>query len=652
MHYRAEVDGLRALAILPVLFFHADFTFLAGGFLGVDVFFVISGYLITSILLNDLTKERFSIVRFYERRARRILPALLFVLIISSVAAYILLIPEAFKEYGQSVVSVGLFSSNIFFYLNSGYFETSAEQAMLLHTWSLAIEEQFYLFFPPLLYWLYKHKVNLTTAFCTVAIVSLLFSTWYVEYDRSANFYLLPSRCWELLVGALIALHYSRFNSFRVATKELLAWSGCVTLLACYLFFEETLAHPSWLTLLPIAATACLIAFSENTSLAKLLSKGPIVGIGLISYSLYLWHQPIIALFNQKVVSSPSTVQYCLALGLTFLSAYFSWKYIEAPFRAPNRMGTRTIFRFSAATLLGLVLLGSCIHYLQGIPNRFNVSNDYSASVSHSPMREKCHTKGAEYLAPSEACRYFYDDTTWATLGDSHVVELSYALAQYLRGKEQGVRHFSFSQCPPAYGFNIGLHGCSSWLNEAVNEIINDNRIQNVVIAFRYTAIIDRNFVDYYEKLPKEWFYPEQDINLSTEQVNDFYTQGLTKIVSELIEAEKTVFLLYPVPELPIPIGQAVYPLTITGDEPSLDLTNSVSTDFYQTENRNILSKLDELVLQERVYSINPLNVYCNNKHCPAVLNDNALYYDDDHLSLYGASLLIDYLSKIAEPKS
>ena len=206
MKYRSEIDGLRAFAVLPVLLFHAGVDFVSGGYLGVDIFFVISGYLITYILVTDLSNGTFSLVNFYERRARRILPALFFVLFISTICSYLLLSPLQLRDYSQSLVAVVSFLSNVYFYLTSGYFSNAAEELPLLHTWSLAVEEQYYVLFPLLLAALWRSKTVLLFAISAIAIGSFLLALHLAESDSSANFYLLPSRGWELLVGAGAAL--------------------------------------------------------------------------------------------------------------------------------------------------------------------------------------------------------------------------------------------------------------------------------------------------------------------------------------------------------------------------------------------------------------------------------------------------------------
>ena len=295
MEYRKEIDGLRALAVLPVIFFHTGLSTFSGGYVGVDIFFVISGYLITSLILNEQKTGAFSIVDFYERRARRILPALTVVLFATTLAAYTILDPWLLKQFSQSLVSVASFSSNVFFYLKSGYFSAASDQIPLIHTWSLAVEEQYYLFFPILvvLLWPYGQRA-LIWLLILVALFSLALADYLSDKSVDANFYLIFSRAWELFSGSIIAFVPRHNIDTDRWIKDSLSTLGLILLAYSIFFFDESTPFPSIFTLVPVIGTSLIILFSDpHTIVGRFLSKKILVTIGLMSYSLYLWHHPI-----------------------------------------------------------------------------------------------------------------------------------------------------------------------------------------------------------------------------------------------------------------------------------------------------------------------------------------------------------------------
>ncbi|MEX2468298.1 MAG: acyltransferase, partial [Pseudohongiellaceae bacterium] len=332
MHYRREVDGLRAVAVIPVIFFHAGFELFQGGYVGVDVFFVISGYLITALILKEKEEGRFSLLEFYERRVRRIIPALFLVMMCCIPFAVLWMAPEQLKAFSQSVLAMSLFASNILFWRESGYFDTAAEEKPLLHTWSLAVEEQYYLFFPLfiMLFW-FLGRGGLARLTAAVAFISLLLAEYGWRYEPDANFYLLPTRAWELFVGALCA-----FYSFGKAPRnsEPLALLGLAGILLAIFFYSEATPFPSVYALAPVLGAALIILYGgQATVVGRLLSTPLPVAIGLISYSAYLWHQPLFAFARIRSPGDPG-VSLMLALsGASLLLATLSWRYVEIPFR-------------------------------------------------------------------------------------------------------------------------------------------------------------------------------------------------------------------------------------------------------------------------------------------------------------------------------
>lgn len=361
MKYRREIDGLRALAVIPVILFHAGFEMFSGGFVGVDVFFVISGYLITSIILAELEQEKFSILNFYERRARRILPALFLVMFVCIPFAWFLFSPAELKSFSKSLIAVPLFVSNFFFWRDGGYFETAAELKPLLHTWSLAVEEQYYVLFPLflMLFWkLGKRCILITLGLLFVA--SLAAAQWAAYAKPDAAFYLLPARGWELLIGAFAAFYLSRANrkDFGKGLSELGGWLGLSLILYAVFSYSKATPFPGLYALVPTLGTVLIILFAtQHTTVGNFVGNKAFVGVGLISYSAYLWHQPVLAYARSWLIDINFLVTSLLIVLITFLSI-LSWKYVETPFRSKNKFGRNYVFTVSFVCALLFISVG------------------------------------------------------------------------------------------------------------------------------------------------------------------------------------------------------------------------------------------------------------------------------------------------------
>jgi peptidoglycan/LPS O-acetylase OafA/YrhL len=493
MKYRSEIDGLRAVAVLPVIFFHAGFSVFQGGFIGVDVFFVISGYLITSILLSDMEAGRFSLASFYERRFRRILPALFFVMLATLPLALMWLMPSELKAYAQSWVAVALFSSNILFWLTSGYFETAAELKPLLHTWSLGVEEQFYVFFPLLLMLLWRRGRRwLLPALLLVAMGSLAASQWGAHEYPSAAFYLLPFRAWELLAGGFVAFYYKRHDRL-AQNPQLNQWGSLagVLLLAVAVFtFHRHMPFPGFSALVPVLGTVLVIMFATpQTWAGKLLCNKLMVQIGLISYSAYLWHNPLFAFARVRAefhLESP-----LLMLALAFLSlvlAYFTWKYVEAPFRSKERFNRRQIFSMSLLGSAGIMALGLAGHfYFQAKEPKV----DYR--WSEFARQHECLIQDDHADTQAQSC-YVQGQNMVLLWGDSHAASLYQGLQGFADDYEISLSQLNQSACPPLLGLkqaDFERKNCT-----AINQRIIDD-----IGRYRYNTVILHSMW-FFERVP------------------------------------------------------------------------------------------------------------------------------------------------------
>ena len=367
MKYRPEVDGLRAVAVIPVMLFHAGFEAFSGGFVGVDIFFVISGYLITSIIVEEMRRGEFTIAKFYERRARRILPALFAVCIVCIPFAWSWMSPPEFKDFSQSLVAVVVFASNVLFWLETGYFERAVELKPLLHTWSLAVEEQFYLLYPLLLLLVHRFWSRATVGVIAVtAVTSFGIAIYAAGTHPSANFYLIPTRAWELGVGALVALA-AKDSRVRGALAD--AGTACGMALICIAVFgfTENTPSPSQYTVVPVVGTALMLLFVGHDRFFGVVLRSQVaVFIGLISYSLYLWHLPILAFVRLRFDDQMSVPTAFACLSLTAALSVLTWRYIEVPFRDRKRVSMKSVSAIAGAVALLLVNLGFAGHVSQG----------------------------------------------------------------------------------------------------------------------------------------------------------------------------------------------------------------------------------------------------------------------------------------------
>lgn len=471
--YRPEIDGLRALAVVPVVLFHADFRVFSGGYVGVDVFFVISGYLITSIILQELTQGRFTILGFYERRARRILPALFLVMLACIPLAWLWMTPHHLKGFSQSLVAATMFAPNVYFLLKSGYFEADAAEIPMLHTWSLGVEEQYYILFPlfMLLFWQIGRR-KLVALIAGIAFMSLSLSEWASHGNPQGNFFLPMTRAWELALGALVAIdQVAGSQSVRWPPKvnSALALLGLAAILLSVFLYDQTTRIPGLHALLPTLGAALVIAFGRGNSLvARLLSMKWVVGIGLISYSVYLWHQPLFAFARLHSTHRPSPAWMGLLCMLSIVLGYLSWRFVERPVRDRHRLSQRQVFTIAGLVSLVIVSLGLAGHVMEGFPGRLTIEQQRILAIEDDPTaRHSGFPQPPCFLALNVDGTQFGKCTESPAnavgsiflVGDSHAAHLLPGLRQRLEGK-WSLTTLTASACPPMP--NSGSAACRS----------------------------------------------------------------------------------------------------------------------------------------------------------------------------------------------
>jgi peptidoglycan/LPS O-acetylase OafA/YrhL len=500
MQYRADIDGLRGIAVLAVLLFHCGIPGVTGGYVGVDVFFVISGYVIASTLLRDLKTGQFSIRRFYERRIRRIFPALLFIFAICWVLAWILLLPSDFLDFSRSLIAAAGSVSNIYFWKFSGYFENGAELRPLLHTWSLSVEEQFYLLAPAAMWVCYRFLgKRFVLLFLPVALASLLLSIFATNTAPTANFFILPTRAWELLVGVILAL--GAVPAAGRATREAAAAVGAGLIAFAVFGYTKYTPFPG-LAALPPCLGAALIIFSGaegGTSIInRVLSWRPLVGIGLISYSLYLVHWPLLAFTRYASLSEPTASQIAAILVGSFALAAFSWKFIEQPVRKSNLPLLRPVMLPGGiAAMVVVMAVGTSGVIANGAPGRLP---DLAEQAQTAPDQNSWKTGTCFLLDSSDlskwdlkTCTRTSGGTEKALLwGDSFAAHYTPGLVANSVKIPLQIIQYTAAGCPPVLSYYSYARATCQKFNQNALEIVRKNGVKTVILSSRWVDLQQR----------------------------------------------------------------------------------------------------------------------------------------------------------------
>jgi len=540
LKYRPEIDGLRALAVVPVLLFHAGLPLFSGGYVGVDIFFVISGYLITSIILKEQSLGTFRISNFYMRRARRILPALWLVTILSIPFAWFWMLPADLDSFAGSVVSIPYFVSNVFFWSEIGYFNLDAELKPLLHTWSLAVEEQYYLLFPAFLIATARsgRKIQLLCLFI-ISLISLLLSEWGWRNAESANFYLAPTRVWEILVGAILAYGSFRPTVFRANLASVI---GLTLIIFAIFSFESRTPTPSLFSLIPVLGTALVIYGAiEGTFIKCFLSWRPCVFTGLISYSLYLFHQPILAFWRIRTQEELSNLDTIYFLILSLLCAAISWKFIEGPFRKTTFFSNRIMLVLIGFFTISFSAFGVYVSHHDGVSDRLPAS--IHKLSQQGSWNERCLfqiTDGNPSKMPIHSCHYNSEkNIAYAIWGDSIAAAIAPSVANQLMADDIGLFQFTHGHCAPIAKVERAYHRWSSncqEFNQIALDFLLSNQVEMVMLAANWNAFI---------KSGK--YYVDSELITDDGQAVKLLATELDSTIKRLNKNGIEVIVLYPV---------------------------------------------------------------------------------------------------------
>lgn len=641
--YRTDIEGLRALAVTTVILYHARLSN-PGGFIGVDVFFVISGYLITKIIVSDIQSAHFTLPAFYQRRIRRIFPALFVMFAISSAFACLLLLPEELVNFGKSLMASAAFVSNVFFRSQIDYFDAASEQKPLLHVWSLAVEEQFYIFWPLILIVLNKKAGEQKKIWICAALfcVSLLYSEYLVRHKPHAAFYLLPARAWELALGALLAMSFGRLRRAPRYAADLASLAGIFLICFAIFAFDTITPFPGLAALVPCAGAALVIGAGESGSTlgGRLLSLPPISFLGRISYSLYLWHWPILVFAQIYLARVLHLDEKAWALSLTVFMAYLSWRFVEEPFRTMRigAFGARQWVSGGLAAGIAAVCVGALFVAYEGFPSRVQSGLREIANAraeAKAFQLSPCLVRGP--VPPlAEACllgqpspEMTYDVILW---GDSHAAQLAPALEALGRRLNFTARQITKAGCAPLPGLRFFpehemRRECPEF-NKAVLETILNHRPGTVILAGWWDAYASGGLL-----------VSESLARPSIAESRHAFVASIRNTVRALTQAGHRVIIIG---QVPTPNGNPINCIerTLMAARYASACTATGGSRAEVDSRVNALLRL-AVENQSGVQIVFPFDWLCDVRECKILTRQgDYIYMDEAHLSAAGANLL------------
>lgn len=619
--YRPDIDGLRAIAVLSVLLHHLNATLLPGGFIGVDIFFVISGYLITSQVYKEICSGSFSIQQFYKRRINRIIPILITVIFATLIVGVVLLSPSDLIKLGKSAIYAMLGLSNLFFWREYGnYFAGNASEAPLLHTWSLGVEEQFYIIWPLLILTLTKLiQKRIASVLAALIVGSLVVSEAGINIAASASYYMLPTRIFELMIGGLLAIFVAH-NQSTSRIYSILSLTMGISIIGVSLFLiDKFSSFPGVNAIWPCLGAALVIWSGTNPQpISWILTNRPMIFIGLISYSLYLWHWPIIAFLSYLNIRISLSIGFFVALS-SFTLAYLSWRFIETPMRRTGALLSflKVFVRRFVMPVIILLLIGLAMVYTGGISTRFDpLVAEFERAVEAKPdvLRSGCHVPTAMYKTPpNNKCRLGMEKTELdgILIGDSFANHFSGMVDLMAKAEDRAFIDYTMDGCPPILGYDTGKASAYAERcrkrNEATYAMIANSSYERVILAGNW---------------PKDRKAGEQLI-MSIETILKTGSKLTVIIANEGIDRATSC-----------PIRQLMYNISEHCEYPR----NGPPTYFDEIESRF-----------PNVHLLDPNRVICRSNFCNPVLDSTLLYRDDAHLNDVGARLIGEYLIKMGE---
>ncbi|MDH5272391.1 MAG: acyltransferase [Gammaproteobacteria bacterium] len=653
-HYRADIDGLRAVAIVPVVLFHAGASFFSGGFVGVDVFFVISGFLITGLIRHEIDTGRFSLVNFYERRVRRLLPALFAMLLVVTVLAAWLLLPADLADYAKSVLATSLFASNFLFWQEAGYFGRAAEEMPLLHTWSLAVEEQFYILFPLFLTFIAgRTRKPYVAATALVTAVSFALCAVAVAVERDAAFYLAPARAWELGLGALLAMGAIPVAHRRLV-RSVVGLLGLGALLCSVTLYTPATVFPGVTALLPCLGTAAIIwaGSGGHNVVGDALSARPVVLTGLVSYSLYLWHWPLLTLGRYYAIRDLTVLETALLLTLAAVAAVASWRYVERPFRGKSGLLERRLLFTAAATLMGVAVVASTAAIVaEGWPARSDpaVRRIIDGGNDRRTRNWECGNTSMAKVRSGDLCRTGSPQAgapTFIVWGDSHARAMADAIGA-AAAHADGVGLLALrSGCAPLRDAEVAgqdaEHDCSAFTEGVLGLTARSPGVTDVVLAGRWALLAEGTRYGHESGEPVI-LTDSHSRERSLANNQQVFARALRGSVTALLAQGKRVWLVASVPEVGWDVPSVLARSHRFGRMPPDAPTRAE----YAARQEHVLAVLEELDALPGVVVLRPDAVLCREVRCAVTRDGLPLYFDSHHLTLRGGSLLEPLFAQI-----
>jgi peptidoglycan/LPS O-acetylase OafA/YrhL len=657
MRYRRDIDGLRAIAISPVVIYHAGIPGFSGGFVGVDVFFVISGFLITGLNLQQVQNGSFSLIDLYDRRIRRIFPALVAVYIVCLIVGLFLSLPVDLKEFAKSLTSSAIFLSNMHFYQNVSYFDAPSLAKPLLHSWSLSVEEQFYVIWPLAMIALWRFaRPSWRLPILGFAIAaSLVYAEWEIgRGNKSAAFYLLPARAWELLAGASLAI---MLPHVRIGARlaEILACSGVGLIALAVVGLSEERDFPGLNAAIPCVGAVLLILAGHDRApvMTRVISSGGFVFIGIISYSLYLWHWPLFAYWQLAFDRTPQIAEACGLIGVSILVAALSQRFIEQPFRKRSLLPRRTIYAGVSAMAL-VVAGGLAISSGQGLPQRFDGDVAAILAVEARGPEKRCAEREKSGPFRRAACPIGASKASTsydvALVGDSHAWHYGPALDALLRDEHLSGRLVSRFGCTP-FDRVRAIQGsrerakCAQFADEFAEFLTENKDVKLIVVSMRWDLYTEELRFEASGKTPIRLVDDIDRTPSDAEASRRVLERALRHFVAKLAADGKQVLLIGQIPPYPrTPVNCVARAIHHKRD---------VSRCFASApEIRRRLEFTNNLLLRlaaefDAVHAYLPTDTLCDDRLCSLFLNDTFLYRDDDHLNPTGAKQFARQFAKI-----
>jgi len=655
--YRPEIDGLRAIAVLSVVLYHVGLPGISGGFAGVDVFFVISGFLIGGILWDDIRETgRIRLARFYLRRIRRLAPAYFAMAGVTLVMGWLILLPFEFREFGKSLIAATVYLSNFHFHRQAGYFDGLSEEKPLLHTWSLAVEEQFYIVLPFVMLALLRWRASVPVILGGIAVLSLVACIWLTRSMPSAVFYLFPFRAWELLAGVLLAIA-GREGGWRYALHPALSWAGLALILGSVVFIRAE-GFPGWQALGPVLGTVLILLNGcEANPVNRALAHPAPVFIGLISYSLYLWHWPVFVLSSYWRGGYGGPVEAAGWLVLALVLSVLSWRYVERPVRR-MRGGNRVLVGGTVLASVGLLALGAVLWRGDGLPARFppEHATHIAASGDFNQDWSRCTVPGSGPLAGVETCPIGPEGAPQVLIwGDSHLRAMKEGLEAAAWLAERPALILWHAGCPPLFGVSKTETAATPAQDAActeANRVIREGlaqieSLETLLLVGRWSYYAEGQGVgrDADNRIA---LAPLHDSLLPQGPQHTLFNAALTRTLADLGPQFARIYVLRQPPEVPDYDSRAVARALVHGRDVA-EAVLRVPRSEAEARAARAEAPLRALDTAGVIEVIDPWPRLCDDVSCSVMQGGAALYFDNNHLTNRGAIALSDLFAPVFE---